>query len=116
MVLCEQRREAERNQQEKGTLGLLKGAGPGCPGPADFFPKELWDGGPFEQYKLGENWLIQESLACSSGIDSRESCSLGKVKREAEMEVDSMPIIPASSKYCGYQGGPQSLGQLEDLS
>lgn len=71
MMLCEQRKEAERNQQEKGTLGLLKGAGPRCPGPADFFPKELWDGGPIEQYKLGENWLIQQSLACSSGIDSR---------------------------------------------
>lgn len=40
-----------------------------------------------------------------------ESCSLGKVKRE----VDSMPV-PASSKYCDYQGGSQSLGQLEDLS
>lgn len=48
-VTCEQRREAERNQQEEGTLGLLKGAGPECPGPADFFPKELWDGGPLEQ-------------------------------------------------------------------
>lgn len=47
--MCEQRREAERNQQEEGTLGLLKGAGPECPGPADFFPKELWDGGPLEQ-------------------------------------------------------------------
>lgn len=38
MVSCEQRRELERNQQEKGNLGLLKGAGPGCPGPTDIFP------------------------------------------------------------------------------
>lgn len=44
-----------------------------------------------------------------------ESCSLDKVKGEAEMEVDSIPV-PASPKYYGYQGGPQSLGQLEDLS
>lgn len=48
-VTREQRREAERNQQEEGALGLLKGTGTECPGPAYFFPKELWDGGPLEQ-------------------------------------------------------------------